>query len=43
MVADLDPKAKALEDYDAAAGQLLDFFETEGLSRQPQHGQSIAV
>jgi chromosome partitioning protein len=43
MVADLDPKAKALEDYDAAAGQLLNFFESEALSRQPQHGQSIAV
>jgi hypothetical protein len=41
-VADLDPKAKALEDYDAAAGQLLDFFESERLSKQPHPGQSIA-
>lgn len=42
MVADLDPKAKALEDYDAAAGQLLDFFSVEGMNPQAQHGQ-VAV
>lgn len=43
MVADLDPQSKALEDYDAAAAQLLDLFKVEGMNAQAQHGQSIAV
>jgi chromosome partitioning protein len=41
MIADLDPNAKALEDYDAAAVSLLDLFKAEGL--KPQHGESVAV
>jgi chromosome partitioning protein len=43
MIVDLDPKAKALEDYDAAAVSLLKIFNLEGLATQPQHGDSIAV
>ncbi len=43
MVADLDPKAKALEDYDAATGALLQIFNVEGVVRQPHHGESVAV
>jgi chromosome partitioning protein len=42
MIADLDPKAKALEDYDAATVSLLEIFKA-GLSTEPQHGESIAV
>jgi len=41
MIADLDPKAKALEDYDAAAASLLEIFNVEGI--KPQDGASIAV
>lgn len=43
MIADLDPKAKALEDYDAATVSLLDIFKVGGLTTEPQHGKSIAV
>ena len=44
MIADLDPKAKALEDYEAATVSLLDIFKVEGLTTtEPQHGKSIAV
>ena len=43
MVADLDPASKALEDYHAAASQLLEFFKVEGMNAQAQNGQSIAV
>jgi chromosome partitioning protein len=43
MIADLDPKAKALEDYDAATVSLLEIFRMEGLTTEPQHGESIAV
>lgn len=43
MVADLDPKAKALEDYDAATAALLEIFNVEGVASQPHHGESIAV
>jgi hypothetical protein len=40
MIADLEA-SKALEDYDVAAGELLELFKVEGL--KPQHGESIAV
>jgi chromosome partitioning protein len=43
MIADLDPKAKALEDYDAATVSLLEIFKVEGMTTEPQHGESIAV
>ncbi len=43
MIADLDPKAKALEDYEAAATALLDLFKVEGRSTEPRHGKSITV
>ena len=43
MVVDLDPKAKALEDYDAATASLLEIFKGEGVTTEPQHGESIAV
>jgi chromosome partitioning protein len=43
MITDLDPKAKALEDYDAATASLLEVFKVEGVTTEPQHGESIAV
>jgi len=41
MIADLDPKAKALEDFEAAATAILSLFQADGL--KPQHGESVAV
>lgn len=43
MVADLDPKAKALEDYESATTELLKIFNVEGGVAAPQHGESVAV
>lgn len=43
MIVNLDPKAKALEDYDAAAGSLLEIFKAKRLTTEPQHGERIAV
>ncbi len=43
MIVDLDPKAKALEDYDTATASLLEIFKAERLITEPQHGESIAV
>jgi chromosome partitioning protein len=43
MIADLDPKAKALEDYDAATASLLEMFQGEVPTTELQHGESIAV
>jgi chromosome partitioning protein len=43
MIADLDPKAKALEDYDAATTSLLEIFQVETATTEPQNGERIAV
>ncbi len=43
LIADLDPKAKALEDYSAATVSLLEIFNVERLRVEPQHDESIAV
>jgi chromosome partitioning protein len=43
MVVDVDPKAKAWEDYDMATGTLLEILGVEGYKAQLQHGESIAV
>ena len=43
MVVDVDPKAKAWEDYDLATGTILETLGVEGYKAQPQHGESIAV
>lgn len=43
MVADVDPKAKALDDYESATNALLDLLKVEGFRREPQHGESVAV
>ena len=43
MVVDVDPKAKAWEDYDMATGTLLEILGVEGYKAQSQHGESIAV
>lgn len=43
MIADLDPKAKALEDYEAATTPLLEIFNVKGPAQQPRHVESIAV
>lgn len=42
MIADLDPKAKALEDYEAATTSLLEMFDVEESARNP-HGETVAV
>ena len=43
MVADVDPKAKALEDYEAATDALLDLLGVNGFRRDPLHDESVAV
>jgi chromosome partitioning protein len=43
MVADLDPKAKALEDYEAATTSLLEIFKVTVRASEPKHAESIAV
>ena len=43
MVVDVDPKAKAWEDYDAATAAVLGILGVERLDSEPQHGESIAV
>ncbi len=43
MIVDLDPKAKALEDYDLAAGALLALFQPGVATGQPHHGQTVSV
>jgi chromosome partitioning protein len=43
MVADADPKAKALEDYEAATTAILEILGVKGYKTEPQHGESIAV
>jgi chromosome partitioning protein len=43
MIKDLDPKAKALEDYEAAANSLLDLFGLKRLTIEREHGTSVAV
>ena len=43
MIADIDPKAKALEDYDTATSSLLELLKIHDLRTEPQHGQSVAV
>jgi chromosome partitioning protein len=43
MVADVDPKAKALEDYEAATSAIMEILGVTGFNTEPQHGESIAV
>jgi chromosome partitioning protein len=43
MVADVDPKAKALEDYEAATDAILDLLAVKSPKAEPQHGESVAV
>jgi chromosome partitioning protein len=43
MVVDIDPKAKALEDYVAATSSLLQLLTVNEPRKQPQHGESVAV
>jgi chromosome partitioning protein len=43
MIADVDPKAKALEDYEAATGAILELLQAEPSLAEPQHGESVAV
>jgi nitrogenase subunit NifH len=43
MVVDVDPKAKALEDYDAATTGVLEILNVKGYKTEPEHGESIAV
>jgi chromosome partitioning protein len=42
MVADVDPKAKALEDYEAAATSLLDMLRPQAAAPE-QHGEAVTV
>ncbi len=43
MIADIDPKAKALEDYEAATTAILDILKPGAARIEPHHGQSVAV
>lgn len=43
MITDIDPKAKALEDYDTATAAILELLRPEALRTEPQHGESVAV
>lgn len=43
MIADIDPKAKALEDYEAATTAILEILQPETSLIEPQHGESVAV
>lgn len=43
MIADVDPKAKALEDYESAATSLLGIFQSEASPAEPQYGKSVAI
>jgi len=43
MVADVDPKAKALEDYEAATSAILEILGMKGYRTEPEHGERIAV
>lgn len=43
MVVDVDPKAKALEDYEAATTAILEILNVKGYRTEPEHGESIAV
>lgn len=43
MIVDVDPKAKALEDYEAATASLLEMFKVDLATSEPRHDESIAV
>lgn len=43
MVADIDPKAKALEDYEAATDAILSLLGIDGFRRESAHEESIAL
>lgn len=43
MLADVDPKAKALEDYQASADSLLSMLGVPVVQSNPEHGQSVTV
>jgi hypothetical protein len=42
MVADVDPRAKALEDYEAAATSLLEILQYPS-TKPERHGEAVAV
>jgi cellulose biosynthesis protein BcsQ len=42
MVADVDPRAKALEDYEAAATSVLELLRAPGATPE-RHGEAVAV
>jgi chromosome partitioning protein len=43
LIADIDPKAKALEDYETATTAILELLRPEIALSEPQHGESVAV
>lgn len=43
MITDVDPKAKALEDYEAATAAILEILNSATSIPEPQHGESVAV
>jgi chromosome partitioning protein len=43
MLADFDPKAKALEDYEAATSGLVKLFDVDPVETEPQHVEGVAV
>ena len=43
MIVDVDPKAKALEDYETATSSILELLQPKTSLIEPQHGESVAV
>jgi chromosome partitioning protein len=43
MIVDVDPKAKALEDYETATSSILELLQPQTSLIEPQHGESVAV
>jgi chromosome partitioning protein len=43
MIADVDPKAKALEDYEGATTAILEILKPHAALAEPHHGETVAV
>jgi chromosome partitioning protein len=43
MIADVDPKAKALEDYEGATDGILDLLGVKAARTEAQHGETVAI
>ncbi len=43
MLVDVDPRAKALEDYETATDGLLDLLGIQGFRKEAEYGESVAI